>query len=76
MKNIKNQEANLLSTIRQTLPKAFLVRFQELQSKIKTATITTSELSEMQIHTEKIEAFDTKKLKALFELSKLRSVPF
>ena len=72
----EEQEAYLVSIIETPLPEAFLLRFQELQVKMENASITATELLEMQAYTERIEEFDTEKMNALFELAELRKVPF
>ncbi len=74
--NPEDKESQLLAIIKNALPQPFLIRFKELQSKMETATLTASERLEMEAYVEKIEEFDTEKMNALHELSKLRKVSF
>ncbi|MCR9290723.1 MAG: hypothetical protein NXI23_25400 [Bacteroidetes bacterium] len=72
----KDRESFLLNIINQKLPKAFLARYEELKSKMELETLSKSEISEMEAYAEKIEEFDTEKIKALNELSLLRKISF
>lgn len=72
----EDRELFLLEIINQKLPKAFLNRFEELKSRMELGVLSKDEILEMEAYAEKIEEFDTEKIKALNELAVLRNVPF
>jgi hypothetical protein len=65
-------EAELIRTVRRRRSRAFDSRYRELMERRREETLTEAEYEELLRMTDEAEAFDTRRIKALSELAKLR----
>lgn len=72
----RDRETALLEIIKDELPATFIKRLQELKAEMEEGVLSKSGMQEMEAYVERIEAFDTKKIEALHELSTLKKISF
>jgi len=73
--SLSKEESSLIKKINKPLPKKLNQRFEVLNQKRQLETLTEREHKELIKITEKFEALNVARLKALADLSKIRQLP-
>ena len=73
--SLSKKESDLIKKINKALPKKLNRRFEILNQKRVSETLTTVEHEELMEITKKFESLNVIRLKALADLSKIRQVP-